>query len=159
MAFCRVHRGRITARNTASDSNKWTRWFMGVFLAYCSSWGLLVVWYRKPGCACVLGACCTSFLSHFLPPTRFPSLPLSSSSGSSVRPVLLKGCQCVPSGEGMVDLTAILRCEHSRSCIREHYVSLLAPSSTLDWRDNGKYFRIKTRIWSLCDLIINEILV
>lgn len=83
--------------------------------------------------------------------TLSSSHSLPSSSGSQVRPVLLKECQCVLSGYGMVDLTAILRCEHGCSCIREHYVSLLASFCSLDRRGNGNYIRI----WPLLFYYLN----
>lgn len=115
---------------------------MRVFLAYCSSLvagGCLIL--KNLDVLVSLDPVVLPF-SHTLSSSHSLSSSLPSFPGSQVRPVFLKGCQCVLSGEGMVDLTAILRCEHGCSCIREHYVGLLVPFFSLDWRDNRKYFKI-----------------
>lgn len=56
-----------------------------------------------------------------------------------LHPVLME-CNCVLIGWGMLKLTSILRCECGCSCIREHYVNLLAPFSSLDYRKDGMFF-------------------
>lgn len=75
MGFLQRIKRKGIIKNTVPDWNKWTRVVHGVFLAYRSSWGLVVVWYRKPGCECVLVSCCTSSLSLFIPWQASPSGP------------------------------------------------------------------------------------
>lgn len=95
-------------------------------MACCSSAGLIAVLKKKGlDSVCVLGSCYTSFsLTLFLPPTQFLSLFLSP--GSKVCWVEPAESQFVPSGKGMLALTAILRCEHccsSKRCLCD--ISLL----------------------------------
>lgn len=114
-----------------------------------TAWGLVIVWYRKPEFACVLGSFCTSFLSHFLTPTLSPLIfwqprPSGPAEGVSV---------CAERvGDGRFDShTEVWTGLFMHKGAVEHYVSLLIRFPSLHCRDNGKYFRIKSRI---CPLMI-----
>lgn len=114
-----------------------------------AAWGLVIVWYRKPEFACVPGSFCTSFLSHFLTPTLSPLIfwqpgPSGPAEGVSVYAERV--------GDGRLDShTEVWTGLFMHKGAVEHYVSLLILFSSLHCWDNGKYFRIKSRI---CPLMI-----
>lgn len=84
-------------------------------------------------------------LSHRCTPTLFPSSSVSLVCWSCGRGV--KECS---EWVGMVDSTAILRCEHHCLWIRECYVTLLVLFSTVDATGNNSELGPEFSLWGIC---------
>lgn len=124
-------------------------WLLDAAAVSLLLWRLEIVWCEKPEFACVVRSFSTSSLSLSISHTVV--LPLSSLhplSAWSAGPAggVSECCEWV----GMVDWTAILRCEHHSSWIRRvlRHPAWMALSSSPRFRRNGKGL-LKIRIWIL----------